>query len=180
MAGEIVVLSGHNNLKIRDLAEKIEYSPRTIYLYFPDKAALLEAVIERGFEVTAGQVEKLKSQDPISPEKMLKIMIRNHIEMAFSSPNYYRAVVALAMDKEFQPGFYQLTVIDGIKKLLSLYFAGSRKKQSDIEVMTDIIMNSLRGFTLSLINSNEQMDQVEIKKSIRTFTKFAFEGLKGY
>ena len=180
MTAEIVALSGHNSLTIRDLAEKIEYSPRTVYLYFPDKAALLEAVIERGFEVTAKQIEKLNSQYPIPPEKMLKIMIRNHIEMAFFSPNYYRAVVSLAMDKDFQPGFYQRKVIDGVRQLLSLYFTDSQREEDEIELLTGILMNSLNGFTLRLVNSNEYMDQTEIDKDLRIFTKFVFEGLRGY
>ncbi len=180
VAGEIVALSGHTNLKIRDLAERIEYSPRTVYLYYPDKAALLEAVIERGFKVTAAQVDKLNSQDPITPEKMLKIMIRNHIDMAFSNPNYYRAVVSMGTDKDFEPGFYQLKVIDSIRQLLVLYFADSKNKQEVIEVLTCILMNSLRGFTLKLINSNESMNQAEIETRIRLFTQFAFEGLNGY
>ncbi len=40
-------------VSIRAIAERIEYSPRTIYLYFEDKEAILDAVRGRGFQALA-------------------------------------------------------------------------------------------------------------------------------
>lgn len=179
-AAEIVSEAGHNNLKIRAIAEKIEYSPRTIYLYYPDKAALLEAVIEKGFEFTVSQMNEIDLQKSILPEKILKTMITNHVKMAFSNPNYYRAVITLSMDKEFQPGIYQSKVISGVGQLINLYFSQFKKEQEDIKLITAIVMDSLRGFTLKLINSDEKMDHIIIEKKLEIFTKFIFDGLKEY
>lgn len=49
---ELIARDGHEALTIRKLASRIEYSPRTIYLYFADKEALLEDVVEEGFRRT--------------------------------------------------------------------------------------------------------------------------------
>lgn len=51
-AVELIARDGHEALTIRKLASRIEYSPRTIYLYFADKEALLEDVVEEGFRRT--------------------------------------------------------------------------------------------------------------------------------
>lgn len=178
-AAEIVMKLGHENLKIRDLAKKIEYSPRTIYLYYQDKAALLEAVIEKGFERTALQIKKIPKTDSIPPEKILKVMIENHVKTAFFNPNYYRAVVNLAMDRNFKPGPHQKTVNNKVCELLRLYYSDSNKGISEIEIIAGIIINSLRGISMNLINRDEKMEQTEINNSLEIFNKIVFEGLKG-
>jgi len=178
-AAEIVTESGHINLKIRALAEKIEYSPRTIYLYFPDKAALLEAVIEKGFKYTIEKMKKMDFSVSVSPEENMHYMIENHIKMAFSNPNYYRAVVTMTMNKDFQPGVYQTKVIKNVEKIISLYKGNSSASHDEIEIITGIVMNNLRGFTLNLINGRK-MEQADIDKQLKIFMKILFDGLKEY
>ena len=48
-ARDIVSEEGLDALSMRALAERIEYSPATIYLHFRDKEALLREVVEEGF-----------------------------------------------------------------------------------------------------------------------------------
>lgn len=48
-AGEIVGEQGLDALSMRAIAERIGYSPGTIYLYFRDKDELLGGVMNEGF-----------------------------------------------------------------------------------------------------------------------------------
>ena len=48
-ASELFVKDGFENVSMRRIADKIEYSPTTIYLYFKDKAGLLEQVCQETF-----------------------------------------------------------------------------------------------------------------------------------
>ena len=48
-ASELFVKDGYENVSMRRIADKIEYSPTTIYLYFKDKAELLEQVCQETF-----------------------------------------------------------------------------------------------------------------------------------
>lgn len=48
-AREMFVRDGFENVSMRKIAEKIEYSPTTIYLYFQDKADLLDCLCEETF-----------------------------------------------------------------------------------------------------------------------------------
>ena len=128
-AAEIITESGYEYLKIRALAERIEYSPRTVYLYFSDKAALLNAVIEKGFQYTVEKQKKLEISPSITPEEKLEIMIGNHIMMAYSDPNFYRAVVLMTMNKDFRPGPNQSQVILNVRDLLNEYIENESIKQ---------------------------------------------------
>jgi AcrR family transcriptional regulator len=48
-ARKLFVTEGYENVSIRKIAERIEYSPGTIYLYFQDKADILAQVNEETF-----------------------------------------------------------------------------------------------------------------------------------
>lgn len=49
VAYSLVQEGGVEAVSIREIARRIEYSLRTVYLYFRDKEAILDAVRERGF-----------------------------------------------------------------------------------------------------------------------------------
>lgn len=88
-ARELFVKEGYENVSMRRIADKIEYSPTTIYLYFEDKAALLFAVCEETFAKLAKQMESMsrKSTDPV---ETLKRGCRAYVEFGLKYPNHYR------------------------------------------------------------------------------------------
>jgi AcrR family transcriptional regulator len=50
-ARELFVAEGYQNVSIRKIAEKIEYSPAAIYSYFPSKDDIFLALTEEGFRL---------------------------------------------------------------------------------------------------------------------------------
>jgi AcrR family transcriptional regulator len=57
---KILIDQGYEKTTIRKVAEAIEYSPRTVYLYFKDKDSLLMEIIEEGFAGTLEKRSRLK------------------------------------------------------------------------------------------------------------------------
>src|SRR5213083_1674875 len=69
-ARDLFVAEGYQNVSIRKIAERIEYSPAAIYGYFPSKDDIFFALAEEGFELLSaprgmGQNEKLQPLDRI-------------------------------------------------------------------------------------------------------------------
>src|SRR6476620_8812380 len=50
-ARELFVTEGYENVSIRKIAERIEYSPAAIYGYFPSKDDIFFALAEEGFRL---------------------------------------------------------------------------------------------------------------------------------
>ncbi len=50
-ATKMFLEDGFDKTSLRNIADKIEYSPATIYLYFKDKNELFYAIQEKGFEL---------------------------------------------------------------------------------------------------------------------------------
>src|SRR5216684_2295069 len=70
-ASELFVRDGYENVSMRRIADKIEYSPTTIYIYFKDKAELLEQVCKETFGRLVQRLSKIMEQ-PGDPVERLK------------------------------------------------------------------------------------------------------------
>lgn len=86
-AKEIFVEKGFDGASIRNIAEKVEYSPATIYLYFKDKDEMLFAVHEMAFEKLFALLESLG--DIIDPLERIHAMGQTYFKFALDNPDLY-------------------------------------------------------------------------------------------
>src|SRR5215472_14434041 len=59
-ARELFVHDGYANVSMRKIAEKAEYAPGTIYLYFRDKSEILESLCEETFAKLHKRLENIE------------------------------------------------------------------------------------------------------------------------
>ena len=64
-ARDLFVAEGYQNVSIRKIAEKIEYSPAAIYGYFASKDDIFLALAEEGFRMLFARPEDPSATDPI-------------------------------------------------------------------------------------------------------------------
>ena len=84
---ELFLAEGFPNVSMRRIAEKIEYSPGTIYLYFKDKAEILHALHNLGFEQLYKRQQTVSSiKDPL---ERLKKQGKVYVQFAQENPHYY-------------------------------------------------------------------------------------------
>jgi AcrR family transcriptional regulator len=87
-AGELFVQEGYECFSMRRLAEKIEYSPTTIYLYFKDKSELLFSLCEETFSKLVENFEAIARQES-DPLKALVSGLKAYVEFGLKHPNHY-------------------------------------------------------------------------------------------
>ena len=87
-ASRLFVEEGYHRLTMRRLADRIEYSPTTIYLHFKDKDELLRAVCDETFSQLAGKLERLQKTSG-TPLGYLREGLRTCIEFSLAHPNQY-------------------------------------------------------------------------------------------
>jgi AcrR family transcriptional regulator len=63
-ARDLFVAEGYQNVSIRKIAEKIEYSPAAIYSYFPSKDDIFLALAEEGFRLLLTECEEPPAGPP--------------------------------------------------------------------------------------------------------------------
>jgi AcrR family transcriptional regulator len=87
-ARELFAECGYEAVSMRKVAEKIEYSPTTIYLHFKDKDALVSELCGADFRALGSRFAALaKEHDPL---KRLRGIGRAFIRFAKEYPNHYR------------------------------------------------------------------------------------------
>src|SRR5213080_1273356 len=87
-ARELFVREGFENVSMRKIAEKIEYSPTTIYLYFQDKADLLDCIVEETLLNLRAKLDSLRHGIDLVAD--LKAGLTAYIEYWTFHPNDFR------------------------------------------------------------------------------------------
>lgn len=105
-ASELFVRDGYENVSMRRIADKIEYSPTTIYIYFKDKGDLLEQVCKETFGGLVQRLTKIMDQ-PGDPIDRLKKGLLAYIEFGLENPHQYRATFMMPIPEGFDRTKYQ-------------------------------------------------------------------------
>ena len=96
-ARDIVSEEGLDALSMRAIAQRAEYSPATIYLYFRDKEALLREVIQKGFE-RMGEYMREELEEvgtaATAAEQYLALG-RGYVRFAIENTAYFRVMFEL-------------------------------------------------------------------------------------
>ncbi|MBE2217175.1 MAG: TetR/AcrR family transcriptional regulator [Ignavibacteria bacterium] len=86
-AMQLFIEKGIENVSIRAIAEKIEYSPGSIYSYFKDKGEIIHAIHTEGFEKLYAMQKTL--DDVKDPAEKLRRMGRIYMQFALENKDYY-------------------------------------------------------------------------------------------
>lgn len=156
-ASDILVKEGYDNLSIRKIANKIEYSPGIIYHYFKDKADIITSVAEEGY----GRILKSLSELPIdieNPDKSLENTFRAYINLMLGVPQQFRAVlmndIEGIQDKVniLREGVSkERKSLQGLCRLIELGIEKGKFRELDIELTAQIIWTSTHGLLSRLI-----------------------------
>src|SRR5215469_546815 len=88
-AGALFLEQGYERFSLRKVAERIGYSPTTIYLYFRDKDDLLFTVVEEGF-VRFSQQLAAAAEGQVDPWERIIALGRAYVNFGLQNPVYYQ------------------------------------------------------------------------------------------
>lgn len=86
-ATEMFLAEGYEKTSIRAIANKIEYSVGTIYLYFKDKAELVHEIRQQGFQMMNIVLHASEANE--DKLHVLKEMGKAYIKFGMQNPEYY-------------------------------------------------------------------------------------------
>ncbi|MBY0435419.1 MAG: TetR/AcrR family transcriptional regulator [Cyclobacteriaceae bacterium] len=97
-AKELFLEKGYEATSMRSIAEKIEYSPATIYLHYKDKAEIFYALHLEGFKLLVNYFKVLASV--ADPFERLKAMGHVYINFANENPDFYNLMFVMSEPME--------------------------------------------------------------------------------
>jgi AcrR family transcriptional regulator len=96
-ARDLLVEQGLAGLSMRAIAERIEYSPATIYIYFRDKDELIRDVVATGFERMGSVIgaELQQVGETAGAAEQYGALGRAYARFALDNPAYFRVMFEL-------------------------------------------------------------------------------------
>jgi len=88
-ARTLFVKEGYENVSIRKIAQKIEYSPGTIYLYFRDKADILQHISDETFSRLERKLDAINRDTAADPLHRLRRGLRVYVQFGLDNPDHY-------------------------------------------------------------------------------------------
>jgi AcrR family transcriptional regulator len=101
-ARDLFVELGYESVSMRRIAEKIEYSPTTIYLHFRDKSDLLECICADTFAQLVEILESI-SRTERDPVEALKQGLSAYIDFGLKHPAHYRVAFMMPREHDCDP-----------------------------------------------------------------------------
>src|SRR4051812_38720478 len=87
-ARELFGQHGYEGVSMRQVAEKIEYSPTAIYVHFADKEDLFHELVHEDFARLAAEFQHIPM--PEDSLERIKQIGRSYVEFGIRHPNHYR------------------------------------------------------------------------------------------
>lgn len=88
-ARDLFVAEGYQNVSIRKIAERIEYSPAAIYSYFPSKDDIFFALADEGFRLLCPSPEMMHANDHLPPLERIREALWGFYEFSVQHPEYF-------------------------------------------------------------------------------------------
>jgi AcrR family transcriptional regulator len=155
-ASELFVKEGYENVSMRGIADKIEYSPTTIYLYFKDKAELLEQVCHETFARLTQVLVRIQEL-PGDPVERLKRGLVAYVKFGLENPHHYRATFMMPIPEGFDEEKYAnpdspgMQAFDFLRRRVYECIAAGKFRKVDPELVSQTLWAGVHGVTSLLI-----------------------------
>jgi AcrR family transcriptional regulator len=161
-ARELFVKEGYESVSMRRLAQEIEYSPTTIYLYFRDKQDLIHQLCDETFSLLIRRLKDLHL-DLGDPLEGLRKAGYAYVQFGLEHPDHYRATFVIPHCHEEMVGLTpeELEADSGMQCFNSLRMGVAECirlgyfKPVDIETTSQAIWANLHGITSLLIGNGK-------------------------
>ena len=179
-ARELFVDEGYENVSMRKIANKIEYSPTTIYLHFKDKADLLDSVCQETLLNLLNTLEELK-RDMSDPIETLRKSGKAYVEFGLKYPQDYKLTFVIRPQFQkglgLQEGSVGEKVFNYLRTMVSECIRQKMFRQMDVETTGQVLWAAVHGVTLLLIDFPD-FPWTEKDELINTVINITIEGLK--
>jgi AcrR family transcriptional regulator len=157
-ASQLFVEEGVPSVSVRKIADRIEYSPATIYLYFRDKNDLLASLCRETFSGLKEELLRLE-QEETDQLRQLRRGLRFYIDFGLEHPQHYILTFGTphgTYDIEKAPEFLEankvgLETFDCLRRSLERCRTAGLLRFDDLEATAQVVWTFIHGTTSLLI-----------------------------
>lgn len=182
-AKDLFSSEGVAKVSMRRIAERIEYSPKTLYLHFKDKGEILYCMCEEAFHKLDQQTAFLE-QSMENPESLIRRGLRIYVEFGLANPHDYR-IAFLSDGREYPYRTQEELPPDSVSVNLHRRFGNVLRKgieqgvfrAMDPLLTTHVLWAGVHGLTTALI-CDPEFRWVDREQFIQETIEILIRGLK--
>ena len=179
-AEALFVKQGYEEVSMREIARRIEYSPTTIYHHFKDKAELFACLLESYQALLLVRMDEIhaRGDDPITT---LKNGMRAYTEFGLANPSFYK--LSFMSPPEFKAESYLIkgetgtALFQGLRGSAEKCIQEGLFRPMDVDLAAQILWTANHGVT-SLLISNPNFPWVDRDILIDRVIDCAIDGLR--
>ncbi len=169
-ARDLFVEKGYEHFTMRELGDRIEYTPTTIYLYFKDKDELIGEVCEETFRGLLKKLEKVRGKfdDPV---ETIRAGCRAYVDFGLTHPSYYRVSFMSSPMRDFTAEELRhlnekypagLGAYNFLREAVETCIRGGKFRLLDADAAAQTLWAAIHGVTSLLIVKLNNMKDVEL------------------
>lgn len=182
-ARALFVRQGYENVSMRKIAEKIDYSPTTIYLHFKDKEELMFAVCEETFRSLVQELAAVEkgTKDPV---EALKKGLIAYVDFGLRHPQHYLISFVIPHEHGHDSSRYVSPEATGMKAFAFLArgiqecIRQKKFRAVDVAVASQSLWAAVHGVT-SLLIVHKDFPWAKKETLVETVIDAAVRALKG-
>jgi AcrR family transcriptional regulator len=156
-ARDLFLSEGVEKVSMRRIAERIEYSPKTLYLHFKNRGEILYCLCEEAFRKLDQQTAFLE-QSKADPENQIRQGLRLYVEFGLANPHDYR-IAFLSDAREYPYQTHEELPPDSVAVNIHRRFGDLLRKgveqgifrEMDFLLTTHVLWVGVHGLTTALI-----------------------------
>jgi AcrR family transcriptional regulator len=180
-AETLFVRQGFENVSMRKIAARIEYSPTTIYLYFKDKQDIFSCLLEQYFKRLLIIMRDIQKENEDAPIACIEKGMRAYVSFGLEHPNYYKLAFLLTphidMNDYQQEGTVGNQVFDTLRANVAACIKKGLFRKADVDMATQVIWSMNHGLT-SLLITNPNFPWAEREQLVDAHIACAINGMR--
>jgi len=152
-ARTLFVKEGYESVSIRKIADKVEYAPGTIYLYFHDKAEIMTKICEETFAKLTARMQAIE-HDTADPLDKLRRGLRTYIQFGLDHPNHYLLTFVQGKAHEAARPVFQTTGLESfscMRRCVQACVDAGQMVSNDADELAQTLWAGIHGLTSVLI-----------------------------
>ena len=179
---QIMISEGLDNLSIRKIAKKIEYSPAIIYHYFKDKDEIINSLMAKGYKRILSTLDSINLSDK-NPKEKLEEGFKNYIFASLNDPLEYKTILLSSSPSIlehtsvlFKGAAQKREAIGILVQILRDIYRESPKDESYIELTAQVLWASVFGLIIRII-TEENLTEDQKNKLVEHQLSILIKGI---
>jgi AcrR family transcriptional regulator len=175
-AAELFVKEGYESVSMRRIARKISYSPMSIYVYFHDKADLLDTICRDTFAKLIEHLTTIEHR-PGDPIGNLKASLRAYVEFGLQHPHHYQLTFMTRPTGDVGRRQIGLEAFNCMRTVVRACVEHGKFRIDDVELASQVLWTAVHGLT-SLLITYSRFPWVAQEKLISEAIESAVRGME--